>query len=77
METKDEIMRNCSEVLTRSDVPDEYEAIGISVAAKLRKMNYTQKLLAEGLINKVLMMGIFDELSRDTHITDNLQGPSN
>lgn len=70
-------MRNCSEVLTRSDVPDEYEAIGISVAAKLRKMNYTQKLLAEGLINKVLMMGIFDELSRDTHITDNLQGPSN
>jgi hypothetical protein len=77
METRDEIMRNCTESLTRSCVPDEYEAIGISIAAKLRKMNYTQKLLAEGLINKVLMKGIFDELSRDTDIADNLQPPRN
>jgi hypothetical protein len=68
METKDEIMRNCKEALTRSHIPDEYEATGISVAAKL---------LAEGLINKLLMMGIFDELSRDTDLADNLQEPCN
>jgi hypothetical protein len=32
----------------RSDIPDEYEATGISIVAKLRKMKCAQKLLAEG-----------------------------
>lgn len=62
-------MKTCTEVLQQKET-DEFNAVGINVASKLRKMNPTQQVLAEGLINKILMKGIFEELTRTTDISD-------
>ncbi|XP_067618085.1 putative uncharacterized protein DDB_G0288537 [Eurosta solidaginis] len=42
---------------------DEYDAIGINVASKLRVMNPTQRIIAEKLISDVLFNGQLDNLS--------------
>lgn len=52
------------------DKPDEFDAVGINVGAKLKRMNPDQQLLAESLINKVLFMGLFNELTRTTEVSD-------
>lgn len=47
---------------------DEFDAIGINVASKLRAMNPTQRIIAEKLISDVLFNGQLDQL----HISTNL-----
>jgi len=47
---------------------DEYEAFGICVAAKVRKMSETQYLMAEPLINSILSKGLSNHLTPDTVI---------
>lgn len=48
---------------------DEFDGIGTNVACKLRRMDEEQKLMAEELINKVLINGIKGRLTEDTDIT--------
>lgn len=63
-------MRTCSEALREPGKPaqTEWEVVGLNVAKKLQRMNGNQQLLAETLINKVLMMGLYNELTRSTDI---------
>lgn len=51
---------------------DEFGAMAITWASKLRKLKEEQMVLAEGLINQVLQKGYFNELSRSTAITDGI-----
>lgn len=51
---------------------DEFDAVGMNVSAKLRKMDSIQQALAESLINKILTKGVFKELTRLTDVTENI-----
>lgn len=48
---------------------DEFDAIGINVASKLRVMNTHQRIIAEKLISDVLFNGQLDNLSVNSHLT--------
>lgn len=61
-------MATCTDAL-KSQI-DEYEAIGLNVAAKLRKMDANQAILAESVINKVLYKGMFKQLTTVTDLTE-------
>ncbi|XP_055902669.1 GATA zinc finger domain-containing protein 10 [Eupeodes corollae] len=47
---------------------DEFDAIGINVASKLRVMNPTQRIIAEKLISDVLFNGQLDQLHISTSL---------
>jgi len=49
---------------------DEYEAVGLNFAAKLKNMNPTQRIYAELLVNKVLTYGMLCDLSRTTDVVN-------
>ncbi|KAK4871684.1 hypothetical protein RN001_015808 [Aquatica leii] len=70
LQQQQEFMKTCTEVLQQKKTVDEFDAVSNNVAAKLRKMVPTQQVLAEGLNNKVLMKGIFNELTRATEISN-------
>ncbi|KAM7360898.1 uncharacterized protein ACRADG_008487 [Cochliomyia hominivorax] len=48
---------------------DEFDAIGINVASKLRVMNTHQRIVAEKLISDVLFNGQLDNLTVNSHLT--------
>lgn len=48
----------------------EYNAIGIIVAKKLQKMDSTQAIYAESLINSILRRGLLYKLTEDTDVCD-------
>lgn len=48
----------------------EHEAVGINVAKKLAKMNATQAIYAESIINNVLRRGLQQKLNDDTDLCD-------
>lgn len=48
---------------------DEFDAIGINVASKLRVMNRHQRIIAEKLISDVLFNGQLDNLSVNSHLS--------
>ncbi|XP_061394410.1 ras guanine nucleotide exchange factor B [Musca vetustissima] len=48
---------------------DEFDAIGINVASKLRVMNTHQRIIAEKLISDVLFNGQLDNLSVNSHLS--------
>ncbi|XP_023296324.2 TPR-containing protein DDB_G0280363 [Lucilia cuprina] len=48
---------------------DEFDAIGMNVASKLRVMNTHQRIVAEKLISDVLFNGQLDNLSVNSHLT--------
>ncbi|KAF5301920.1 hypothetical protein FQR65_LT19178 [Abscondita terminalis] len=52
---------------------DEYDALGIMVAAKLRKMDEKQRLFAENLINRALYAGTLGKLTEESEIRPLLQ----
>ncbi|XP_038211364.1 uncharacterized protein LOC119831870 [Zerene cesonia] len=52
-----------------TEVDDEYDAIGINVAAKLRGLPSNMRILAEKLINDVLFQAQTNTLSSSTTIT--------
>ncbi|XP_075229672.1 uncharacterized protein LOC142329171 isoform X2 [Lycorma delicatula] len=67
--TQTDVHESCP-IQQAQNTPDEFEAIAINVAAKLRKMAPTQQILAEGLIQTVLQKGIFEELTRFTCLAE-------
>lgn len=70
-------MKTCSDALKVKDDVDEYQAVGISVAAKLQKMNDRQKIIAELLVNKILTKGLLNQLTESMDITENYYIPPN
>ncbi|XP_017847843.1 uncharacterized protein LOC108603495 isoform X2 [Drosophila busckii] len=48
---------------------DEYDAIGVNVASKLRSINHTQRIIAEKLISDVLFNAQLDNLTVDSALT--------
>ncbi|KAL0870060.1 hypothetical protein ABMA27_006222 [Loxostege sticticalis] len=52
-----------------TEIDDEYDAIGINVAAKLRALPSNMRILAEKLINDVLFQAQVNGLSPDTVIS--------
>lgn len=63
----------CTDALKNNslDTPiNEYQAVGVNVAAKLEKMDSTQQLYAELLISKILYKGLTGKLTAETDITE-------
>ncbi|EDW67511.1 uncharacterized protein [Drosophila virilis] len=48
---------------------DEYDAIGVNVASKLRSINHTQRIIAEKLISDVLFNAQLDNLTVNSSLT--------
>lgn len=46
----------------------EYDAVGYAMSKKLLRMDSMQAIYAESLINKVLEMGLLEELSSSSNI---------
>lgn len=63
-------MRTCVENLNKKE--DEHQLFGSHVAAKLKKMNETQQIYAENLINQILFKGQLNRLTDNVSITENL-----
>lgn len=64
-------MQSCLNVFNSPDtVTDEYDAVGKNVAAKLRRMEFSQKVLAESLINQVIIKGVFGDLTKTTYLEE-------
>lgn len=64
--------QNASSLVQSSNSPkmnDEYDAIGLNVAVKLRSMNSHQRIIAEKLIGDVLFNGQLNTLSITSHLT--------
>lgn len=71
---KTDFMKVCQRALEMSSSETtEYEAVGINVGKKLEKMNTTQAIYAESLINIILSKGLLNQLTPNTVITENLQ----
>lgn len=56
-------MKAFTQALSQSTEINEYDAIGINVAAKLKKMENKQSIYADLLINKVLSKGLLGTLN--------------
>lgn len=79
---EDEFLATCSQTLykinERNDqtkamqVLDEYDALGINRAAKMLKLDDSQRILAEELINQCLKMAYFKEITRTTRLEDSI-----
>lgn len=66
-----DFMQVCKRALETSNVePTEYEIVGMNVAKKLAKMNSSQAIFAETLINFILTKGLFNELTANTIISE-------
>ncbi|KAF5302425.1 hypothetical protein FQR65_LT08514 [Abscondita terminalis] len=76
----DQFLKCCSQAIKKlssgsngtstKPVVDEFDALGISWAAKLRKLDDVQKVLAEDLINQTLKKAFFGELTRFSTIQE-------
>lgn len=64
---REEFSKVCTKALTTNDIT-EYDAIVINVAAKLKRMNQTQYIHAESLINKILTQGLLGTLTSESDI---------
>lgn len=42
---------------------DEYDAFGITIAAKLRRMDENQRLMAENIVNQIMYKGLRFQLT--------------
>jgi hypothetical protein len=65
-------IKACTEGLSSKDSNEcsVFEAVGVNIAAKLQKMNPSQQIYAELLINKVLAEGLMNKLSEETDIAE-------
>jgi len=65
-------MKKCTEALenTNDNKPDEYEAMGINFAAKLKKMKPEQQIYAQLLFQKVCAKGLLGQLHERYDIVD-------
>ncbi|XP_025420503.1 uncharacterized protein LOC112690666 [Sipha flava] len=67
IDRQNDFLKLCSEALSKDDI-DEYDAIGINVASKLKRMDPTQSIHADLLINKVLTQGLLGNLTSEFDI---------
>lgn len=63
-----EFLKACTQALNQSAEINEYDAIGINVAAKLKKMENKQSIYADLLINKILSKGLLGSLTPKTDV---------
>ncbi|CAH0555417.1 unnamed protein product [Brassicogethes aeneus] len=71
---EEQFLETCSQAIskisnTKREI-DEFDAIGIGWAAKVRKLTDVQKILDEDLINQTLKKAYFQELTKTTVIQD-------
>lgn len=52
----------------------EFELTGMNIAKKLARMDETQAIYAESLINNVIRKGLLKKLKEETDLCDNLCG---
>lgn len=69
-----DFLKICSEALSKDDI-DEYDAIGINVASKLKRMNPTQSIYADAFINKVITQGLLGHLTPELDICAKVTAP--
>ncbi|XP_050307343.1 uncharacterized protein LOC126744056 [Anthonomus grandis grandis] len=69
-------MRACTSALTKHEEFTEFEAVGMNVAAKLKRMDQSQEILAEFLIQKILTKGLLGQLTQVTDIYERQQWTS-
>lgn len=67
-----EFIKSCTQALSQNTEINEYDAIGINVAAKLKKMENKQSIYADLLINKILSKGLLGLLTPNTDIYEPL-----
>lgn len=64
-------MKTCASALSSvSEKVDEYDAIGVNITAKLKKMNTTQQILAESLFQKIIKKNLFNQLTENTDVNE-------
>lgn len=67
---QDEFFKIRTQALTKYDVTTEYDAVGINVASKLKRMDQTQSIYADLLISKVLAQGLLGTLTSESDICE-------
>lgn len=70
-DTQTEFMKACTTVLNSQKPLTEFDLIGMSIAKKLERMDPTQALYAESIINSVLLKGLKKQLREDTDLCTN------
>ncbi|CAH2001489.1 unnamed protein product [Acanthoscelides obtectus] len=69
-----EFMQFCrNQLQMTNNVISEYDAVGISWSEKLKRMDSTQAILAEALVNKVMTQGLLKKLTCTTTLSDTEQ----
>ncbi|XP_077111406.1 uncharacterized protein LOC143767187 isoform X1 [Ranitomeya variabilis] len=63
-----ELLSQAAAILSKNN--DEYDAFGVTVASKLRRMEEKQRLVAEVLVMDVLYKGMLNQLSEESYIAD-------
>ncbi|KAL4104590.1 hypothetical protein QTP88_019884 [Uroleucon formosanum] len=70
-ENVSEFMKTCASALSSvSEQLDECDAIAVNIAAKLKKMNPTQQILAKSLFQKIIKKGLFNQLTEYTDVNE-------
>jgi len=64
-------MNACTTALNKDVEITEYDAVGINVAQKLKKMNQNQNIYADMLISKILGSGLLNSLTAQTDLYEN------
>ncbi|XP_068087936.1 uncharacterized protein [Hyperolius riggenbachi] len=62
-----QLLNEATAILNQKE--DEFDAFGVTVAAKLRKMDENQRLLSEVLITDILFKGMMKKLTDETSIS--------
>ncbi|XP_075070944.1 uncharacterized protein LOC142159944 [Mixophyes fleayi] len=63
-----ELLSQAAAILSKNN--DEYDAFGITVASKLRRMDEKQRLIAEVLITDILYKGMLNQLNEETYVAE-------
>lgn len=63
-------MKACTQALNQNTELSEYDAIGVNIAAKLKRMESKQSIYADFLINKILTKGLLGTLNSSIDIYD-------
>ncbi|XP_063775193.1 lysophospholipase-like protein 1 isoform X1 [Pseudophryne corroboree] len=63
-----ELLSQAAAILSKND--DEYDAFGITVASKLRRMEEKQRLIAEVLITDILYKGMLNQINEETYVAE-------
>jgi len=67
-ESQRDFMLTSTKALSENHDISEFDAVGISVAKRLQRMDPEQAMYAEEIINKVLRKGLLNKLSENTEL---------